>query len=96
MLQCNNKLVCAMGYEFEAGMVQVWDMISGEDKFLIQRAHEKEIRAVVEVYGSAGKQFVTGGADAEVKIWDSNNYQIVQVIKLPGGVNDQVTSMITY
>jgi len=36
MLQIRDKLVCSLGFDYKPGMIQFWDLLTGQDLFLIQ------------------------------------------------------------
>jgi WD40 repeat protein len=71
------KLVCSLGYDDQPGIIQFWDLLSGEETFLIEHAHSKEIRSLAKFQQESDKFLASGGNDRQIKIWDTQSYQII-------------------
>lgn len=80
MVQIQNVLACAVGFDYQPGALQFWDLMTGNDLYLYENAHANEIRTLCTLRRT---KLVSGSIDCTVKIWDITEYKCLQEIALP-------------
>lgn len=82
MVQIQNLLACAVGFDYQPGALQFWDLMTGRDLNLLENAHANEIRALCTLRRT---HLVSGSIDCTVKIWDVTTYECFHQLILPDG-----------